>query len=490
MKRLVASVVFGTLTAIVLAQAPFTVVRPVDGAKVRETVTVQIPKNSVPDTGYVGIFLNGKFIEATILEEKGRFFEYKLDTKARQIADGKYTLEVVLYADFGERPRIMDRSSVDIEVVNKSSIPIPADGLLLRYAFRPGTENVFLIEQKVQVSTITEAQARMGGRAATLQVEGEQFRMRYAVDNAYGDGDGLIRMQPLPDKGKDYAFITVNDEKRKYMFWEMHPLYMRLTNTGLEKWGSAPFYVPLEGTSGEGYRFDLYGSIPLPTLPAKRVRPGSVWQTRFQFGQLDMENLYEMTALTSRAPARGEVVGVEWEMGHPCVKIRHSIAQGTPVAQAMGRSGLGGERVSLEETVWFALDRNMVVKAVRDFTVDQRVTDGGGTPQGGGAPQGGSPDSRGGPRGNADPRGSGTRGGQEDDKRHVPTPPSIPINQGRRGGPGGGMAPEDGGPSQGGTRGGGRQGGGVAGGQRQGGPATGALRFVRTRMQFIMTLEK
>ena len=43
MKRLVISLVFAASAALVLAQAPFTIVRPADGAKVREDVRVLIP---------------------------------------------------------------------------------------------------------------------------------------------------------------------------------------------------------------------------------------------------------------------------------------------------------------------------------------------------------------------------------------------------------------------------------------------------------------
>ena len=58
-----------------------------DGAKVREDVRILIPKNSVPKTGYVGIFLDGKFLEAVVPNLSGRYYEYMLDTKAKGISE-------------------------------------------------------------------------------------------------------------------------------------------------------------------------------------------------------------------------------------------------------------------------------------------------------------------------------------------------------------------------------------------------------------------
>jgi hypothetical protein len=482
MKRFIATIVFGALAGIVLAQAPFTIVRPADGAKVRETIRVQIPKNSIPEGAYVGIFLDGKFVEATILDLNGKFYEYRLDTKARRIADGNHKLEVVLYADYGDKPRIVDRSSVDITVANSTSIAVPANGFALRYRFTPGAQFVYGLDIKFQLSTLTEAQARMGSRAAQIDVEGESVRMLYAVDNAYGNGDGLLRIQPLPDRGKDYAVLTTaqDPEPRKYMDYEMAPLYMRLTNTGLEQWGSIPTYFPIDGSPGGDSRLDLYAAFPLPTLPTKRVKPGDAWQTRFQWGQIDLEKRHEAKTITTKALARGELLGVEWEMGHPCAKIRHSIAAGQ-AGNMQVRGNMGGNRYAVEETIWFALDKGMVVRAVRDITEDVKVTEaapsggggGGGTAAGSDA---GAP-SRGGVGGaGGRPGGGRGPGGRDGDDRSI-----------RQASGSGAMGPPAGVQGAGSSRGGG---GGLGQGGRQGAPAVGGVRYNRTRYQISMRLEQ
>jgi hypothetical protein len=480
MKRCIGIMALVCAAAISLAQAPFNIVRPADGSRVRETVRILLPQNSIPSGGYIGVFVNKKFIEATIPTLKDNFYEYELDTKARQIADGTMEIEVVLFVDFNERPRIVDRSSIQVTVANQSSIPIPAEGIALRYRFQPQTEMVYTMQQRVYMQTLSEAQNQLGGRPAEIPVgDSEVIRLLYAVDNAYPNGDGLVRIQALPTRGKDFAMLTTSGETepKKYFDYQMHPVYMRLASTGREVWGSVPFYVPLEGSGGESARTDLFALFPLPTLPTRNVRPGDAWQSRFQGPNLDLDRLHTLESLTETMPARGEFVGVEWEMGRPCAKIRHVIEQGVVSREGQNLSNagraFGDDRIKIEETIWFALDRGVVIKAMRTTTMDQRMANEGGVNfgSGGGAPSGG--------RGGSDMGGSGAfdrfmdrlrQGGP----RGAGGGPSAPGLAGSAGGPGGPAGPAS-------------AGAGFGQGNRGGAPAGG--QHVRLRIEQIFTLE-
>jgi hypothetical protein len=481
--------------AFALAQAPFTIVRPAEGSKVREKVKIDIPGDSIPDGGYVGIFVGGKFVEATVLDKGEKFYEYILDTKARNIPDGDLRIEVVLYVDFNDAPRIVDRSSVDVVVQNSANIPIPEDGIALRYKFVPGSQMIYNMEQRVAVSTITQAQNQLGGRAAELPLESESVRLLYAVDNRYPNGDGLLRMQALPNKGKDYATLTTLDqtEPRRYYDYEMAPIYMRLDPTGKEVFGSIPLYVPMQGTAGEPSRTDLFADFPLPSFPQKNVKPGDRWQGRFQWGKLDRDQVYEQPTVVENFPAVGQFLGVEWEMGFPCAKIQHAIQAGTKSIEGIKLAEAGrdftDEKVAMTETIWFALDTGKIVKIIRDITIDRKVeqaADGGAAAGGGamGAPAGG---------GRRGPMGAAGTGG-----------PDLPGN-GKGGGPIGEGFFQRGGPQGGGRRGGpmgtagggpeGAPGGGDTGLQRggqtgRGAGGSGTPQFVRVKVQQIFTLEK
>jgi len=236
MKRAISSIIFGGATICAFAvQGSFTIVRPFDGSKVREMVKVLFPKNSVPEgSGYVGIFIDGQFIEAVSpkLSADKKNYEYTLDTKTMQ--DGSHKLEAKLYVDYSNQPRIVDTSSVDITVANKSSIPVPEDGFNLKYKFVPGQERIYRLQQRVFTSAISEEdQKKQGSRPFQIQEDGETIKLLYACDNAYPNGDGLIRMQVVPDKGikgREYAYLTTSDatEPKKYYPENMAAIYMRI----------------------------------------------------------------------------------------------------------------------------------------------------------------------------------------------------------------------------------------------------------------------
>ncbi|CAN5521560.1 hypothetical protein BH11ARM1_BH11ARM1_00430 [soil metagenome] len=416
MKRWISSLMLiGISGAVLAAQGPFTIVRPADGSKVREKVRILIPKDSVPAGAYVGVFLDGKLIEATVPPIEGKYRVYTLDTKGRDMADtevGKtQKLELVLYTDYEDKARVVDRSSIDIAISNQANIPVPNSGLKLRYSFKPGTQMVYNLAQSVQVSSISEQQQKLGGKAALADMDLEHLRLLYSVDNAYGDGDGLLRMQALPTKGKDYADLTPSGATEPTRFYtaDMAPLYMRISNTGHEVFGALPPSVPLFSTSaGSADPTHLYANWPLPTLPTKAIRPGDAWQSRFQSGSLDLDKYPNISSVVTQVPARGQFVGVEWEQGHPCAKILNTIEEGsldpkTKEAAAAAGGQMGGaisdRKISLNETIWFSLDTHKVLKIVRDETIDVKtnVSSGGFPGMSGGPSMGGPAGMRGGP---------------------------------------------------------------------------------------------
>jgi hypothetical protein len=425
---------------VALCQAPFTIVRPADGAKVREDVRVLIPKNSVPKTGYVGFFLDGKFLEAVVPGLSGRYYEYMLDTKHKNIEDGKHTLEAVLYVDYSDEPRIVDRSSVTLTVQNHANIPIPAGGFNLRYKFKPGTNLRYTVLQRIAKNAVSVNAAQLGIEGANLPMDYEKVRMNYLIENSYDNGDGLVRLQAEPLKNKSYAMYTPDGDTDPVLFWktDFAPLYMRLTNTGFEVFGSVPQFIPFESIrNGTGPNF--YANWPLPTLPTNKVKPGDVWPTRFQVGKRSIAGQTAATSVVTAYPARGEFKALEWEMGHPCAKIVNSITFG-------GKQAGGGTtpRVSLEETVWYALDKNVVIKVLREQQFDQ-------TGQSVGGPAGGV---------TGRPDDSGTGGIRKRQPGATP-PPASP----RRGGSGGiSLAvPQSASPLMQGTPGGRRRRGAAAG---------------------------
>ncbi|MBS1724066.1 MAG: hypothetical protein JSS66_14065 [Armatimonadetes bacterium] len=515
-------------TTAAMAQGTFTIRRPVDGSTVREVASIRIPKNSIPDGGYIGVYVNGQFVEATLPDIDGDDYVYKLDTQARKLEDGPAKIEVVLFVDANGKPQVVNRSSVNVKVDNKTSIKIPEEGLKLRYRFTPGVQRVYQFSMNQEVGTISQAQAQLGGRAPTVSTEGMKLRILYATDNAYtvnGERQGLLRIQGLPDKGKDYAMIIPPGETaaKKVTQNELSPLFMRITDVGREVFSSLPIYFGMDLKNGAPPQVDYFPILPLPVLPTKAVKPGDVWNAAYLFGKIDSDKPFEQSSFVQSAPARGEFEGVTWYKGMPCAIIHSTIAAGPEILKNVKNlNKIKGDaaNIKLENKLWFAIDRGAVVRMEVSMTQESLVEVGGsgagaGSPGGNTGGTGGS--SGGGKRmglGTGDDGGGPSVGGgmitdpvgkMFDFRPNVDENGNMTLFQvgrgrgqrgggGRAGGPGaGGIGGEPGGGEQG-SRGAQNPGGNQPGGrfgQRGSGGASGPRKMVmRVRLSYVAELEQ
>jgi hypothetical protein len=484
----------------------FTIRRPADGSTVRETVAIQIPAGSIPSGSYVGIIVNGKFLEAASPALEGDNHVYRLDTKARRIPDGDMDIEVVLYNNYNDRVEVVNRSSVRVKLDNYTSIKVPEDGLKLRYKFRKGQELVYRNVQYQSAGMLSQAAAAIGSRAGEVPMEEEEVRMLYTFDNVYPDGQALLRIQPLPTKGKNYAYLTPSGESeaKKYFEWQMHPVYMRIDAMGREQWGAVPPYFPLEGTSGESSRVDLFAPFPLPMLPQQALFPGDSWQSAHLFSTLNLDKLAETEKITTALTSRGTFLGVEWEKGIPCAKFNVALDAGPrDLTNVVNLNNQPGEatRVTLEGVVWFSLDQGVIVKSELTYLQESMVTIGtpaGGTGAGTGAAGGGAP-TAGGAGGGAPTAGGAGGGGSAGSANFRPgdfqfDPHLDQFGNVRffrqRGGPPGLGDPGPGGAGRPGAgQGGQAQGPGF--GQRTGGGSGGEQKMLlRIRLRMLTELEK
>ncbi len=394
MKRLLTTALAAVMVVGAFAQGTFTIRRPADGSKVREVVKVRIPKNSIPEGGYIGVLVNGKFLEAVVPDVEGNDYVYSLDTKERKIADGPMTIETVLYFYTQGAPQVLNRSSVNVTLDNSTSIVNSRpNGFDLRYKFYPGREYVYNRTQQSTVAFVTQAQAQLGSRAAEIVLNTQKVRYLVAHANNYGN-QGLIRMQALPDKGKDHAYLVTaqNPEPTKFMDYEMHPIFMRITDRGREVFTSLPVYFPWEGTSTDA-RTDLFALFPPAVLPGSAKSVGDRWQAAIPQGSLDLDKKDEIEHMVENLPGSATLEAVEWEQGFPCAKIRSELSLGASDLKNMkSLEGVVGQAQSLkiESVQWFAIDRGIMIREDLRFTSEVLV-ELGGAQGGGGGGNGGGP---------------------------------------------------------------------------------------------------
>src|SRR5438552_1246555 len=72
-------------------EAPFTIRYPPDGASVREKVKIRIPLNSIPEGGYVSLYIDGDFRGALSVSDKEREAIRKAAAKSKEAAYFDYT---------------------------------------------------------------------------------------------------------------------------------------------------------------------------------------------------------------------------------------------------------------------------------------------------------------------------------------------------------------------------------------------------------------
>ncbi|MBS1706584.1 MAG: hypothetical protein JST40_11980 [Armatimonadetes bacterium] len=476
MKRLLIAALVTGISVSALAQV-FTIRTPVSGSTVRETVKVRIPKNSIPDNGYIAILINDQFLEAVSPKALGTFdgkdFVYSLNTKERGFSDGNLKIDAVLYGMFNDTPKPLNKTSVRLRLDNHTSIKAPDAGFKLRYRFNTGSSYTYKLEYRQTSQIASEAQVKLGVRPPELRGPSFHARYEYEFMNSYagqnGRREGLVRLQVLPDKGKDYALLptTADPQPKRYTLSEMYPIYMRITDTGREVFGRSPIYLAPEGISSENRDLYLWGLFPLPVLPTQGVSAGSVWQGSIIAPSLkDFSEIWGTEKLTDLTVARGTLEAIEYERGERCAKIRYNIAS--------GKTNPTGAQVAEDEYYWFSLDRGMIVKLERTTTATlkvQRAASGGG---GGGT--------GGGRSGRPGIAGQGTGGGGAGSSSGAKldnAPDSFRQNdedregRGRPGGPGAGFSP-GGNPMGGGT---GRTGGG------------GGTQYIISKSHFVLTLE-
>lgn len=475
MKRLVTVLAFATAACAAFAQS-FTIISPRDGQRVREVVEVTFPKDSVPAGSFIGVSVDGKFVEAVVpdLDTERGVLVYKMNTKAMGIQDGERTLSVARYQRTGSGTAVTDRSEVKVIVANLPEIKVSEDGLSLRYKFRPGARWTYSLRIGLDQAMMTEAQNRMGGRAAQRPVFEERSRMLFAIDDVKPGGLGLVRSQLIPYAGedKDYLYITISGQPGQQVIHKnlFAPVYRLLTTTGVEEYADAPHWQGFFGTSHRSVERSVYSFMSLPILPTQPQRVGDAWTGSIAIPASSLERVHQEGRSHELLRARGVFEAVEYEQGRQCAKIRYTVelaerGADSDTLEIAGREFRANERLRWQQVFWLDLNEGFIVRSDITFTADVRI-DVPTTAQGAAA---------GGPGGAQGPVAAGASGGAAAGDRGI---------QGQRGGPMSGPGGQ-GGPTPG-TAGGGP--GGI-GGPPPGGQG-GASVFVRDTVTIHMILER
>lgn len=201
------------VAAVSHAQVAFQVAGPQNGATVRETVRIRLPRAAVENIKYLALAVDGKFRAGVAVPDKDAkvstdlivndqkndqvIFLWNTKAKVRNpddqqildgVDDGPHTLELTAYDASNKK---VGKQTLTLTVNNRGDLRMPAEGISLAYRFTVGEENAYhqrtdldyINEPKTPVNTVIR---RSGNAYSSL---GRGQRGGFAGGGMAGGGD-------------------------------------------------------------------------------------------------------------------------------------------------------------------------------------------------------------------------------------------------------------------------------------------------------------
>ncbi|MEP6754314.1 MAG: hypothetical protein ABJA67_02345 [Chthonomonadales bacterium] len=461
-------------------QAPFTIRRPPDGATVREKVKVQIPLASIPEGGYVSIYVDGDFRGAIPVTSDERekitdeaektkspaYFTYVWDSKApvkirfaaKPIApkDGSHEIMARLYGPVEKNgTSLKETTSVKVNLAN--SLESNVGAIRLYYKFVDGDNRGY---SRTGASTLVAGLSQNVQGSEDQELVSYNSDLAYGVEDRYPSGSAIVRnkMNRLEVRQGGSVSVYPSEQLPSALFQEVDQFGdVIYQNHSVSFDQFAQMGIPVSAT------------LELPKLPKQAVNVGDKWSTP----NVSLEIPGTAEADQPKVTVNSTFAGVEWEGGYPTARIHQSyqssLAGGLKAKSiTLGTTTITSPSITMEEDIYIAYRSGTLVKVTKTLTVTGKTDTGvvGGGMGGPGMAGGGGPVGADGggsmPAGMGSPgmmgRGSGMSQGMAGGGR------GSGMSQGMAGGRRGGSSMGFGGPGMAGGGGSPRGGQGMAGG--------------------------
>lgn len=285
------------------------IARPVDGATVRETVSILVPVSSVPSNpgaGFIAVSVDGVYKAASgERSDDGRYVVYRWDTKAIEVSpetgeqkgrpkDGKHTIRVQAYTSDGKKTGPFGQ--ITIYVKNNASADMPAGGLKLRYKSPVGSVELYRFKYTVDLKSIEGA-----------------TNLAAAVGDAMEGAEGMVRRSVEDTIDKDSVLVRQKliGTLQMYFAGQANPAPVNTKSEyHVEDNLGHTTYVMYSSSPGAAIGIDL------PILPSQSVKIGDAWSEPMKLFKA------ALTGESARLNAVSTLEGLEWEGGHPCARIK------------------------------------------------------------------------------------------------------------------------------------------------------------------------
>ncbi|MDR3709824.1 MAG: hypothetical protein P4L33_16130 [Capsulimonadaceae bacterium] len=328
-------------------------ISPLDGATIRETIPVRLPRADYPPTGYLTITIDGNFIQATALPDTGDV-AYLWDTKGSYalpnnpdqrvfITDGDHTIMVKV---FNRDNTILGTAVAKVRVAN--TIPELKDGVKLVYRWQSSPDLRYH-----RTSSIEMVNSNPGVAADPVQKSDVQFRRM--VEDSEG-GEFLIR-DMVQDNG---IVITKGAAAYVQTAYALKGRLRTVNATGATVKESRPI-----NPGGSHFGFSV------PSFPPRRIQVGDSWQSTIE------TSLQWACEHPTRLKGSAHLDSFEWQDGYPCAKIVETysgLADYSIDAATNDVPPVTGTTVQLTRTVWFAYTSGRLIHVSTDATVNATMT--------------------------------------------------------------------------------------------------------------------
>ena len=310
----------GIVCAIISTTAVFAdgihILRPIDGAIVRETVPIKVSPSDLPDTGYVSISIDGQFVTARVLPGESKPV-YLWNTKSpllsatdpkqkTVLADGDHTVTVSVY---GDGNKLIGSQTIHVKLANSIALPATQGGILLSYHWH--------LNDRYEYTRQTEL--AIGRNGQTEPTSRSSVKYQRSVEYVEGNS-ALIRDKVLP-----VGYVQEGGQLRPVAAsFLLRSKYRTVTTHGELVSQMKPL------TPGDHFAFSV------PTLPTRRVGIGDSWEAPIEMSfQWSTKNPGKVTG-------EARLEGLEWQDGYPCARIRETYSGSVTFPGAPATAGYGG----------------------------------------------------------------------------------------------------------------------------------------------------
>ncbi len=407
------------------AQAPFRIMRPANGAKVRETARIQFSRASLGEAKYMQIFIDdlfrsavaippvGKKVHTEQLEANNSQVSLLWNTKAidntpgipddkRIVTDGPHTIEIVSLDSEGRR---IGRDTVTLSVANRAGLVMPASGINMNYRFAVGESSNY--QQRAEVNFIIADNQNTQGGGSSPYGGGYGQRAYYGSQrngSSYGGraggGPGGPGGYPggMPGGG---GYPGGGGESAEFNpivpVQNVRATFERSTE---DRAGSNAFFIRdkvlrgiIIGGNGSAARLEevydfksryrtvassgsliststasrpgAYVALLLPNLGGGNRRTGEKWRTRTPI-QLEWATLDTPPMVY----ADNELEALEWQDGHQTARIRQRFDGQVNIPIYGGAGTMKNAKVSMDRTIWFGYKPGKIIRMVTKVTVE------------------------------------------------------------------------------------------------------------------------